>query len=85
MTKKTIYNLSFNDTLRYEKDGLTYTWLRVPGGWNLTVENKIGLTNTFIPQSNEFKETLRELENKATDVVGKRWIKSGGKTTGKQG
>ncbi len=73
--KKTIYNLSFNQTLQYELDGLQYIWLRVPGGWNLTVLNEKGLSNTFIPQSNEFKETLRELENKATDVVGKRWLK----------
>ncbi len=75
MTKKTIYNLSFNQTLRYDIDGLTYVWLRVPGGWNLTVINDKSLSNGFIPQSNEFKETLRELENKATDVVGKRFLK----------
>jgi len=75
MTRKTIYNLSFNETLTYLIDGLTYIWLRVPGGWNLTVINDKSLSNTFIPQSNEFKETLRELENKATDVVGKRFLK----------
>ncbi|MBR2081400.1 MAG: hypothetical protein IJ876_00045 [Elusimicrobiaceae bacterium] len=76
MPKKTIYNLSFNDALQYDIDGLTYVWLRVPGGWNLTVINDKSLSNTFVPQSNEFKETLRELENKATDVVGKRLLKS---------
>ena len=75
MLKKTIYNLSFNQTLRYDIDGLTYVWLRVPGGCNVTVINDKSLSNTFIPQSNEFKETLRELENKATDVVGKRFLK----------
>ena len=75
MPKKTIYNLSFNDTLTYVIDGLTYVWLRVPGGWNLTVINDKSLSNGFIPQSNEFKETLRELENRATDVVGKRLLK----------
>ena len=73
--KKTIYNLSFNETLTYTIDSLTYVWLRVPGGWNLTVINDKSLSNSFIPQSNEFKETLRELENKATDVVGKRFLK----------
>ncbi len=77
--KKTIYNLSFNQTLTYQIDGLTYVWLRVPGGWNLTVINDKSLSNSFIPQSNEFKETLRELENKATDVVGKRLLKPGKK------
>ncbi|MBP5429976.1 MAG: hypothetical protein J6Y25_03730 [Elusimicrobiaceae bacterium] len=76
MSKKTIYNLSFNQTLAYTIDGLQYIWLRVPGGWNLTVVNEKGLSNTFIPQSNEFRETLRELENKATDVVGKRILRS---------
>ena len=76
MPKKTIYNLSFNQTLQYDIDGLTYVWLRVPGGWNLTVINDKGLSNTFVPQSNEFKETLRELENKETDVVGKRILKN---------
>ncbi len=75
MAKKTIYNLSFNETLTYTIDGLQYVWLRVPGGWNLTVINDKSLSNGFIPQSNEFKETLRELENKATDVVGKRFLK----------
>ena len=75
MVKKTIYNLSFNDTLTYTIDGLQYVWLRVPGGWNLTVINDKSLSNTFVPQSNEFKETFRELENKATDVVGKRILK----------
>lgn len=75
MPKKTIYNLSFNETLKYNIDGLTYVWLRVPGGWNLTVVNDKSLSNTFVPQSNEFRETLRELENKATDVVGKRILK----------
>lgn len=75
MSKKTIYNLSFNQTLSYKIDGLEYIWLRVPGGWNLTVLNDTGISNTFVPQSNEFKETLRELENKATDVVGKRFLK----------
>ncbi len=76
MPKKTIYNLSFNQTLTYKIDGLQYIWLRVPGGWNLTVVNDKSLSNTFIPQSNEFKETLRELENKATDVVGKRILRN---------
>ena len=75
MAKKTIYNLSFNETLTYTIDGLQYVWLRVPGGWNLTVINDKSLSNSFIAQSNEFKETLRELENKATDVVGKRFLK----------
>ena len=75
MVKKTIYNLSFNDTLTYTIDGLQYVWLRVPGGWNLTVINDKSLSNGFILQSNEFKETFRELENKATDVVGKRFLK----------
>lgn len=75
MVRKTIYNLSFNETLTYVIDGLTYVWLRVPGGWNVTVINDKSLSNTFVPQSNEFKETLRELENKATDVVGKRFLK----------
>ena len=79
MVKKTIYNLSFNDTLTYTIDGLQYVWLRVPGGWNLTVINDKSLSNGFIPQSNEFKETLRELENKATDVVGKRFLKRNAK------
>ena len=73
--KKTIYNLSFNQTLQYKIAGLTYVWLRVPGGWNLTVINDKSLSSTFIPQSNEFKVTLRELENKATDVVGKHFLK----------
>ena len=75
MARKTIYNLSFNETLTYTIDGLQYVWLRVPGGWNLTVINDKSLSNSFIAQSNEFKETLRELENKATDVVGKRFLK----------
>lgn len=74
--KKTIYNLSFNETLTYDIGGLKYVWLRVPGGWNLTVINDKSLSNGFIPQSNEFKETLRELENKATDMVGKQFLKS---------
>ena len=79
MARKTIYNLSFNETLTYTIDGLQYVWLRVPGGWNLTVINDKSLSNGFIPQSNEFKETLRELENKATDVVGKRFLKRNAK------
>ena len=67
--------LLLNETLTYVIGGLTYVWLRVPGGWNLTVINDKSLSNGFIPQSNEFKETLRELENKATDIVGKRFLK----------
>ena len=69
--KTTIYNLLFNETLTDTQGHLTYTWLRVPGGWNLTVENQVGgISNTFIPQRNEFAEMAREIENKATDVVG---------------
>ncbi|MBR3632429.1 MAG: hypothetical protein IKN49_05180 [Elusimicrobiaceae bacterium] len=69
--KKTIYNLQFNESLTYQQGHLTYTWIRVPGGWNLTVENATGgITNTFIPQRNEFTEVAREMENKATDMVG---------------
>jgi hypothetical protein len=41
----------------------------------LTVINEKSLSNSFVPQSNEFKETFRELENKATDVVGRRILK----------
>ncbi len=66
---KTIYHLGFNETLTQMRGNLVYTWLRVPGGWNLTVESKNGITNTFIPQSNEFKELARELENRSTDIV----------------
>jgi len=69
---KTIYNLSFHESLTQKQDCLTYTWLRVPGGWNLTVESDRGITNTFIPQSNEFKELARELENRTTDFVSKK-------------
>lgn len=71
---KTIYNLSFNESLCQQQGSLTYTWLRVPGGWNLTVENKQGITNTFIPQSNEFKELARELENRSTDLLSKKIV-----------
>ena len=71
---KTIYNLSFHETLRQQQGHLTYTWLRVPGGWNLTVESDKGITNTFIPQSNEFKELARELENRSTDFVSKKIV-----------
>ena len=74
--KKTIYNLLFNESLTYQQGHLTYTWLRVPGGWNLTVENQAGgITNTFIPQRNEFAEVAREMENKATDLVGHKVLK----------
>ena len=73
---KTIYNLLFNENLTYQQGHLTYTWLRVPGGWNLTVENQAGgITNTFIPQRNELVEVAREMENKATDVVGNEVLK----------
>lgn len=71
---KTIYNLSFHESLTKQQGLLTYTWLRVPGGWNLTVESEKGITNTFIPQSNEFKELARELENRSTDFVSKKII-----------
>jgi len=72
---KTIYNLSFNEHLSQTQGHLTYTWLRVPGGWNLTVESDKGITNTFIPQSNEFKELARELENRSTDFVSKKIVR----------
>jgi len=75
MIKKTIYNLMFNESLSYTQGTLTYTWLRVPGGWNLTVENKIGITNTFIPQRAEWKELAHEMENKATDLAGRKIVK----------
>ena len=71
---KTIYNLSFHESLTQKQDRLTYTWLRVPGGWNLTVESDRGITNTFIPQSNEFKELARELENQTTDFVSEKIV-----------
>ena len=71
---KTIYNLSFNESLRERQNNLVYTWLRVPGGWNLTVESTTGITNTFIPQSNEFKELAREWENRSTDLVSKKIV-----------
>ena len=71
---KTIYNLSFNESLRERQNNLVYTWLRVPGGWNLTVESAAGITNTFIPQSNEFKELAREWENRSTDLVSKKIV-----------
>lgn len=71
---KTIYNLSFNENFTTVQGHLTYTWLRVPGGWNLTVESEKGITNTFIPQSNEFKELARELENRSTDFVSKKIV-----------
>ena len=74
MFKKSIYNLSFNESLKEIQENLTYTWLRVPGGWNLTVESDKGITNTFIPQSNEFKELARELENRSTDFVSKKIV-----------
>lgn len=72
MKKKTIYNLSFNESLEEVQGRLTYTWLRVPGGWNLTVENKTGITNTFIPQRDEWKEIAHEVENKTTDFAGRK-------------
>ena len=73
--QKTIYNLTFNESLTYTQGKLTYTWLRVPGGWNLTVENKIGITNTFIPQRDEWKELAHEMENKVTDLAGHKIMK----------
>lgn len=73
---KTIYNLSFNEVIQETQGHLTYTWLRVPGGWNLTVESDKGITNTFIPQSNEFKELAREWENRSTDLVSKKILRS---------
>jgi len=72
MKKKTIYDLSFNESLTQTQGHLTYTWLRVPGGWNLTVENQTGITNTFIPQRDQLKELAHEMENKATDFAGKK-------------
>ncbi len=72
---KTIYNLSFNESLRQQQGHLIYTWLRVPGGWNLTVESDQGITNTFIPQSNEFKEIAREWENYSTDFVSEKIVR----------
>lgn len=74
MRQKTIYNLRFNESLRYTQGGLVYTWLRVPGGWNLTVENDKSLSNSFIPQSNEFKELAREMENKSIDLLTGKWV-----------
>ena len=71
---KTIYNLSFNESLCERQGDLVYTWLRVPGGWNLTVENTTGITNTFIPQSNEFKELAREWENRSTDLLSEKIV-----------
>ena len=71
---KTIYNLSFNESLYEQQGRLSYTWLRVPGGWNLTVESATGITNTFIPQSNEFKELAREWENRSTDLVSEKIV-----------
>jgi len=71
---KTIYSLSFNESLHDPQGHLLYTWLRVPGGWNLTVESDKGITNTFVPQSNEFKELARELENRSTDLVSKKIV-----------
>ena len=71
---KTIYNLSFNENMHDRQGHLLYTWLRVPGGWNLTVESEKGITNTFVPQSNEFKELARELENRSTDLVSKKIV-----------
>ncbi len=71
---KTIYNLSFHESFTRQQGSLTYTWLRVPGGWNLTVESDKGITNTFVPQSNEFKELARELENRSTDFVSKKIV-----------
>lgn len=71
---KTIYSLSFNESLHDQQGHLLYTWLRVPGGWNLTVESDKGITNTFVPQSNEFKELARELENRSTDLVSKKIV-----------
>ena len=74
-SQKTIYNLTFNETLSYTQGHLQYTWLRVPGGWNLTVESKNGITNTFIPQRDEWKEWAHEMENKATDLAGRKLLK----------
>lgn len=75
LAKKTIYNLAFNENLTYTQGHLTYTWLRVPGGWNLTVESKMGITNTFIPQRDEWKELAHEMENKATDLAARKMMK----------